>query len=123
MAHRFPAAFEDTDAVFHWMMQQAAEYGLDTERVFAVGDSAGALGIGLYAAILTNPAFAVRWSFRAPEGLHIRGERKKEELDKKVYGILDRVGLVREHAGRYPHEFSGAELRHVYDSGQGRCAA
>lgn len=71
--HRFPAAFADTNAVFHWLMQHAAEYRLDTERIFAVGDSAGALGIGLYAAILTNPAFAERWSFRPPEGLRLRG--------------------------------------------------
>ena len=47
------------------------------------------------------------------EGLRIRGERNREELDKKVYGILDRVGLVREHAGRYPHEFSGGQRQRI----------
>ena len=47
------------------------------------------------------------------EGLRIRGERSKDELDKKVYGILDRVGLVREHAGRYPHEFSGGQRQRI----------
>ena len=47
------------------------------------------------------------------EGLRIRGERDKQEIDKKVYGILDRVGLVREHAGRYPHEFSGGQRQRI----------
>ncbi len=47
------------------------------------------------------------------EGLRIRGERDKETLDRKVYGILDRVGLVREHAGRYPHEFSGGQRQRI----------
>ena len=70
--HRFPAAYEDTNAVFHWLMQHAAEYNLDTDRIFAVGDSAGALGIGLYAAIVTNPEYAERWNFRVPDSLRIR---------------------------------------------------
>lgn len=71
--HRFPAPFEDTNQVFHWLMQHAAAYHLDTERIFGAGDSAGALGIGLYACILTNPDYARRFRFRAPEGLHLRG--------------------------------------------------
>ncbi len=90
--HRFPAAFEDTDAAFHWLMQHAAEYGLDTGRIFAVGDSAGALGIGLYAAILTNPVFAKRWSFRAPEGLRIRGLA----LNCGMYTTADKADALRD---------------------------
>lgn len=90
--HRFPAAFADTDAVFHWLMQHAAEYGLDTERIFGVGDSAGALGIGLYAAILTNPVFAKRWSFRTPEGLRIRGLA----LNCGMYTTADKTDALRD---------------------------
>ena len=47
------------------------------------------------------------------EGLRIRGERDRKEIDRKVYGILDRVGLVREHAARYPHEFSGGQRQRI----------
>ena len=36
------------------------------------------------------------------EGLVIRGEKDREVLEKKVYDILEKVGLVREHANRYP---------------------
>ena len=40
--YKFPAQLEDTNAVFCWLMDNAETYGLDTTRVFGVGDSAGA---------------------------------------------------------------------------------
>lgn len=69
---KFPAALEDTNAVFHWLMQHAGQYGLDSSRIFAVGDSAGAHMLGLYACLLGDPAYASRYPFRAPEGLSLR---------------------------------------------------
>lgn len=47
------------------------------------------------------------------EGLVIRGEKDKEKIDEKVYQVLEMVGLVREHAGRYPHEFSGGQRQRI----------
>ena len=47
------------------------------------------------------------------EGLVINGERDKKVIEEKVYGILEKVGLVREHAGRYPHEFSGGQKQRI----------
>ena len=41
------------------------------------------------------------------EGLVIRGIKDKEYIHQQVYKILETVGLVQEHATRYPHEFSG----------------
>ncbi len=43
------------------------------------------------------------------EGLVIQGVKDQKYIDEKVYEILELVGLVREHAGRYPHEFSGGQ--------------
>lgn len=47
------------------------------------------------------------------EGLVINGERDKKVIDRKVYDALEMVGLVREHAGRYPHEFSGGQRQRI----------
>ena len=47
------------------------------------------------------------------EGLIINGMKDKEEIDNKVYKILELVGLVKEHASRYPHEFSGGQKQRI----------
>ena len=47
------------------------------------------------------------------EGLRIRGIRDNKVIEEKVYEVLEKVGLVREHAGRYPHEFSGGQRQRI----------
>ena len=47
------------------------------------------------------------------EGLVINGVKDLDYIDQKVYDILETVGLVREHAGRYPHEFSGGQRQRI----------
>ncbi len=47
------------------------------------------------------------------EGLVIQGEKDPKVIEEKVYKILELVGLVREHAGRYPHEFSGGQRQRI----------
>lgn len=58
-----------------------------------------------------NPRMTVRDIIA--EGLIIHGIKDKEFIDEKVYNILEKVGLVREHAGRYPHEFSGGQRQRI----------
>ena len=47
------------------------------------------------------------------EGLVINGVTDKEYINQKVYDILETVGLVLEHADRYPHEFSGGQRQRI----------
>lgn len=47
------------------------------------------------------------------EGMIINGERDKELINKKVNDALELVGLLPDHAGRYPHEFSGGQRQRI----------
>jgi oligopeptide transport system ATP-binding protein len=47
------------------------------------------------------------------EGLRIQGHRNKEENHQKTVEILKKVGLVPEHASRYPNEFSGGQRQRI----------
>lgn len=65
--NQFPAQLEDINLVCSWVMKRANRYHFDTERIFAVGDSAGAHLLGLYAGICTNPECAALYDFKVPE--------------------------------------------------------
>ncbi|MBQ3940780.1 MAG: alpha/beta hydrolase [Oscillospiraceae bacterium] len=109
-AHRFPAPIEDTNQVFHWLKAHAAEYALNLSELFAVGDSAGALGIALYACILTNPGYAAGYSFRAPEGIRIRGLG----LNCGLYTVMDKERSLRDFLPK-KHGAEALPLLHAVD--------
>ena len=69
--YKFPASLEDTNKVFTWVLEQGEKFGLDTEQIFAVGDSAGAHILSLYLDICTNPEYASNYKFNIPADLHI----------------------------------------------------
>lgn len=69
---KFPAPLEDCSLVVKWMLENAEQYGFDTDHVFAVGDSAGAHGLSLFCCILTNPEYAAEYSFDVPEGFRFQ---------------------------------------------------
>ena len=47
------------------------------------------------------------------EGLIIQGFTNKAKNHKKVVESLEKVGLVADHASRYPHEFSGGQRQRI----------
>lgn len=69
---RFPAPLEDTNAVLHWLVEHAAEYEVDINNIFMVGDSAGAQIASQYAAIVTNHNYAKLMNLTVP-AIQLRG--------------------------------------------------
>lgn len=65
---KFPAGLEDTNTVFAWVLANADKYGFDTEHIFAVGDSAGAHMLSMYAAACTDADYAAQIGIAIPEG-------------------------------------------------------
>lgn len=65
--HKFPCHLEDTARVFEWVLKNRARHGMDKDNIFAVGDSAGGHILALFCAMCTNPEFADKFDFKAPE--------------------------------------------------------
>lgn len=86
--NKFPAQLEDLNLVCKWIMKRAGRFHFDTERIFAVGDSAGAQLLGLYAGICTNPEFAKKFDLQIPEGFAITAMA----LNCGVYEIKPKQG-------------------------------
>ncbi|SEF76506.1 Acetyl esterase/lipase [Eubacterium ruminantium] len=69
---KFPASVEDTNLVMKYVMENADKYGFDTDRIFAVGDSAGGHLLAIYTTITTNPEYAKYFDIKVPEGFKLR---------------------------------------------------
>jgi peptide/nickel transport system ATP-binding protein len=58
-----------------------------------------------------NPRQTVHRTLAAPLRLH--GTTAKSEVDDRIAEILRKVGLLPEHAARFPHEFSGGQRQRI----------
>jgi oligopeptide/dipeptide ABC transporter ATP-binding protein len=58
-----------------------------------------------------DPRMSVLLSVREP--LDVVGNGSRADRDRQAMALIDRVGLSREQAGRYPHELSGGQKQRV----------
>ena len=58
-----------------------------------------------------NPRMLVKDIIKEPLDIHTSLSYKERE--EKVYWLLDKVGLSKEQATRYPHEFSGGQRQRI----------
>ncbi|ADP12080.1 Putative ABC transporter ATP-binding protein [Erwinia sp. Ejp617] len=58
-----------------------------------------------------DPRLTVGYSIMEP--LLIHGIARGQEAEQRVASLLERVGLLAEHARRYPHEFSGGQRQRI----------
>ena len=58
-----------------------------------------------------NPRMLVGDIIKEPLDIHTNLSSKRK--DEKLYWLLDKVGLSKEQASRYPHEFSGGQRQRV----------
>lgn len=68
-----PTPFIDTDKVFHWVIDNAEEYGFDLDNIFAVGDSVGANIVALYCCTCRDECYAGKMGVRPPKGFMPKG--------------------------------------------------
>ncbi len=111
--HKFPCHLEDTALAFDWVVRHGKEYGLDTEHIFAVGDSAGGHILALYCTLCGDPRYAASYPFRVPGG----GTPKAVALNCGVYelvsmddGTSDTLTLMKDVFGHRP---TREELAHI----------
>ena len=58
-----------------------------------------------------NPRMLVKDIIQEPLDIHTKLSQKEKE--DKVYWLLNKVGLSKEQATRYPHEFSGGQRQRI----------
>ena len=58
-----------------------------------------------------NPRMLVKDIIKEP--LDIHAEMSKKEKEEKIFWLLNKVGLSKDQAIRYPHEFSGGQRQRI----------
>lgn len=100
--HHFPAAFDDAVAVLRWMRREAAELGIDAQRIGAGGDSSGAnLGMAAALALREDAPLAALWLAYPIIGADFDTPSYRENHDAPL--------LTRERCQRILRDYLGCE--------------
>ncbi|MCM1529972.1 MAG: alpha/beta hydrolase [Alistipes sp.] len=68
----YPGAVEDVNSVFRFIEEQGREHLIDSDKLFIVGDSAGAQIASQYTAMLTNRAYGRLFGLELPD-IRVKG--------------------------------------------------
>ena len=64
--NKYPTPLTDINQVFCFLKEKGAEYYVDTDNLFVVGDSAGAQLASQYLTAYSNPVYAEKFDFSVP---------------------------------------------------------
>ena len=83
---------------------------MDMENLFAVGDSAGAQMLSMYADICTNEEYAANCEIQIPDGIHI----KAVALNCGQYSLENPENMTKQLMAEYlPGKGTAEELKHL----------
>ena len=99
---KFPTPLADTNAVLHWVVQNAAYYHLDPRKIILLGDSAGAQLTSQYAAIFHNAEYAALFPLKLPKIRICALGLFCGMYDMSVRAAEKRKGLFRDYLGDQP---------------------
>ena len=97
---KFPTPLADTNAVLQWVEKNAARYYLDADRVFLVGDSAGAQLASQYAAMHTNPEYAALFQLNMARVKILALGLNCGMYDMSANAALKRKGIHLDYLGK-----------------------
>lgn len=105
--YKFPAPLEDLNAVLNWMLKQQKDYPVNVDKVFLVGDSAGAQIVSQYGAMYANSEYQAIMGIEVPKitlralglccGTYDLQKRIRENAGK---------GVMRDYLGKEPERFA-----------------
>lgn len=109
--YQFPSPIEDMNSVVKWMLENCDTYDFDVNHVFAVGDSAGGNGLGIYCNLLSNPDYAKKFEIDLPKDFAFDAIA----LNCGAFLIdMDKEGMTKDLMHAYlPHGGSQKELASI----------
>ena len=94
--HKHPVQLQDTNTVFGWILENGDEYGLDTDNIFALGDSVGANMLGLYCCACVDEKYANELGITTPKGFVPKAVALNSGLYRLVRGEEDLLDSLAE---------------------------
>jgi len=101
---RFPTQLQEINQVMEWICANSKQYFIDTNNIFTVGDSAGAMLNSQYSLMYADPEYASLFDIEIPDfrlaAIALNCGTYKMNLNTWMKGIL------RDYLGRNMHEHS-----------------